>query len=102
MRKNGSRVPYDPNTCMVWNIYDEIPWKPSMWKLNPSLKRSPTGIWNATLQRWTQITDVWFAFSNQQPNYYSKWDETKQFQDPIVGIACFQTSWVQNIDHEST
>ena len=35
-------VLYDPDTCMVWNVYDEIPWKPRMWKLNPSLKRSPT------------------------------------------------------------
>ena len=40
--KNDPRVPYDPDTCMVWNVSDEMPWKPSMWKLNPSLKRSPT------------------------------------------------------------
>ena len=40
--KNDSRVPYDPYICMVWNVYDEIPWKTSMWKLNPSLKISPT------------------------------------------------------------
>ena len=67
-----------------------------------SQKVSHIGKWNTTLQIWIQITEGWFSFSNQQPNCYSKWDETKQFQDPIAGIAPFQESWVQNIDHEST
>ena len=41
--KNDPSVPYDPEyTCMVSNFYDEMPWKPSMWKLNTSLKMSPT------------------------------------------------------------
>ena len=28
--------------------------------------------------------------------------ETKQYQDPIAGIAPFKTPWVKNIDYEST
>ena len=67
-----------------------------------SQKVSHIGNWNTAMQRWTQTTEGLFPFSNQQPKCYSKWDETKQFQDPIVGVAPFQTSWVQNIDHGST
>ena len=98
--KYDPRVPYDIDTWMVWNFYDEMPWTKSMWK-SISQKVSHIGNWNTALQIWIQTTEAWFAFSNQQSNY-SKWDETKQFQDPIAGITPFQTTWVQNIDHEST
>ena len=57
---------------------------------------------NIAMQGWAQTTEGWFVVSNQQSNSYSKWDETKKFQDPISGIAPFQTLWVQNIDHKST
>ena len=96
--KNDPRVPYDHATCMVWNAM-----KKNHVKIE-SISQNVLHIGNMSiaLQRWTQTTEGWFSFSNQQPNCYSKWDETKQFQDPIAGIAPFQTSWVQNIDHEIT
>ena len=28
--KNDPRIPYDHDTCMVWNVYDGIPWNPRM------------------------------------------------------------------------
>ena len=40
--KNDPKVQYDPDTWMVWNDYDEMPWTRSMWKMNPSLKMYST------------------------------------------------------------
>ena len=72
-------------------------------KIEPiSQKLLHIGNMNIALQGWTQTTEGWFAVTTQQSNLYPKWDKTKKFKDPIAGISPFQTSWVQDIDNEST